>query len=359
MESKKTILHIIPALCRGGAETILVTTVKELKNYRNIVVTFYNANGYTNELVCDKLINLNIKNSFFSPFYCFKLRKIIRNENVDLVHSRLFWATMLARLAVPKKIPLITTIHSYISKSFEYKKFYIRWVDKLFYRFHKSIMLADSGGALNDYFSYLKLKPFKAISPYTFVDPRIFKANTEKSYKSGKIVKLITVGRIAKQKNHQFFIDAFKLLKDEPIELHIYGYKAIKEDIETQIQQAGVKIILKGQVDNLNELLPQYDIFVMASVYEGFSLAVLEAMAMGMPLLLSNIESFKEQCEETAIYFNLINQVEFVDKLKQLTLDEEKRKRLGNAAKERVLKHFTLDKHMKVMNSIYESALGS
>ena len=132
-------------------------------------------------------------------------------ENNNLVHSRLYWPTMLARLAVPRKIPMVTTIHSYISSSFEYKKWYIQWVDKLFYKFHKSFMLADSDGALKDYFSFLKLKPYKAISPYTFVDPRIFTSADLRSYKTGPVIQLISVGRIAKQKNYGYLVEAFKL----------------------------------------------------------------------------------------------------------------------------------------------------
>ena len=56
---------------------------------------------------------------------------------------------------------------------------------------------------------------------------------------------------------------------------------------------------------HLNRIIKKYDLFVMSSIYEGFSVSVLEAMSLGMPLLLSDIASFREQCEGTAVYFNL------------------------------------------------------
>ncbi len=54
----------------------------------------------------------------------------------------------------------------------------------------------------------------------------------------------------------------------------------------------------------MNALLPNYDLNVMPSVIEGFSLSVLESMAMKIPLLLSDIVSFPEECVDTAIYFS-------------------------------------------------------
>ncbi len=354
---KKTILHITHDLGRGGAETILVTTLKELTAYNNVVITFNNLNEFGNQFVCDKYICLNIKHPLLFPFYFFKLRKIIRQQKADMVHSRLFWATMLARIAVPKTIPLITTIHAYISTSLEYKKWYIKWLDKFTYQFHKTIMLADSDGALKDYFSFLHLKPFKAISPFTFVDTKLFKMGEEKKYGTKSTIRLISVGRIAKQKNHAYLINAFKLIKDKNFELHIYGGKLLDEEIEKEIKKENLNVELKGLVTNIQELIPQYDIFVMSSLYEGFSLAVLEAMAMGMPLLLSNIESFKEQCGDTAIYFDLDSPKDFVEKLIKLSKDETEMKRMGNAAKERVLKYYTLEHHMKIINQVYEDVM--
>jgi glycosyltransferase involved in cell wall biosynthesis len=353
---KKTIVHFIHDLGRGGAETILVTTVRELSEYRNVVVTLTDSNEFGNEFVCDKNICLNIKHPFLFLFYALKFRKVLREEKADIVHARLFWPMLIARLGTPRSIPLVTTIHAYIATSLEYKKWFIRWLDKITYRAHKSFMMADSKGALEEYFSFLGLKPYKARSPYTFVDTKLFTALHQPSEKED-VIRLISVGRLSKQKNHKYLVEAFQQLTNEKFELHIYGRYHLYDELKEAIEKTGVKIVLKGQVNNINEIITGYDIFVMSSLYEGFSLAVLEAMALGMPLMLSDIASFREQCEDTAIYFDLNNPDDFVQKLRALATDRKKLAELSAATRKRVLENFTLQHHLKIVREVYEDVL--
>ncbi|MGI8582248.1 MAG: glycosyltransferase, partial [Chitinophagaceae bacterium] len=113
--NKKTILHIIYNLGRGGAETMLVTIVKELTDYNNIVVTLFPHNHFKDKLRSDKYYCLGLTSIIHLPLARNSLRKIIKENNVDIVHSHLFWPTILARMATPKNIPLITTIHAFIA----------------------------------------------------------------------------------------------------------------------------------------------------------------------------------------------------------------------------------------------------
>jgi glycosyltransferase involved in cell wall biosynthesis len=354
---RKTILHIIQDLNRGGAETILVTTVKELGEYNNIVVTLFEGNQFGNDFKADHFYCLRIKHLLLLPLYAFRLRRIIKIHKVDLVHSRLYWATFLARIATPQKVPLVTTIHSYIAGSVEYKKWIIRWLERFTYRFHKTTMLADSKGALDEYFDFLDLKPYRAISPFTFVDTRIFQNSSPVRPIPGERLMMVAVGRLTIQKNHQYLVEAFRLLQNENIELHIYGMGECYEKLQEQIEHYQVPIILKGQVSNIPEVISSYHLFIMPSLYEGFSLAVLEAMAMRMPLLLSDIASFREQCAETAVYFNLADPSDFALKLRSLINDPNRQELLGQAAHKRVLDNFTLEHHMKTIRTIYASVL--
>ena len=356
---KKTILHIINNLSPGGAERMLVTVTKELKEYTNIIVTLDPTNNFEDELVCDKYICLNTPSPLQFPLAAIKLRSLIKEHKPDIVHSHLFWPTLIARMGTPKKIPLVTTIHSFVATSIEYKKRHVRWIDKVSFRFRKSIIIAVAKGALKEYFSFLKVKPYKAYSLYTFVDTRIFNdASAMPVMKRGDNFKIISVGTLKGQKNQQYFIDAFKQLKDEKIELHIYGIGPLKAVLEKSLKENNINnIVLKGLVKNIQQVIPQCDLFTMSSTFEGFSLAVLEAMALSMPMLLSDIDSFREQCEGTAEYFSLNNPNDFVTKLKQLATDNSKLQQLGENAKQRVLANFTLEHHMEGLRSIYLEAL--
>lgn len=354
---KKTILHFIFDLGRGGAETMMVRVLKELPEYNNIVVTLYSDNQFEKELRGFKCICLNQRSLLFFPFTAIKLRKIIRENRVDIVHTHLFWPTLIARMATPSNVALITTIHAFIATSVEYKNWHIRVLDKLSYRIRKSVIIAVAKGALEEYFSFLKIKPFKGYALYTFVDIDHFKppASKEKAEHAG--FKLISIGALRLQKNHQYLVEAFRLLKDEPFELHIYGVGPLEQKLQKAIEDSGVKIVLKGLVTNMNEILPQYDLYVMSSTFEGFSLGVLETMAMKVPLLLSDIVSFREQCADTSMYFSLSDVHDFAAKVRMLAADTPLRNRLAEKAFERVNMNFTLQHHMQQLKQIYSESL--
>jgi glycosyltransferase involved in cell wall biosynthesis len=355
---KKTILHIIYNLGRGGAETMLVTVVKELSDYNNIIVTLFPKNHFGDELKCEKYYCLNIASIMHLPLAAPQLKKIIKENNVDIVHSHLFWPTVLARMSTPKKIPLITTIHAFIATSVEYKKWYIRYLDKVTYKLRNNIIITVAKGALNEYFDFLKIKPYKAYALQTFVDIKIFNQNNALPQKHNTdVFKLVTVGAIRLQKNHTFLLEAFKLLDNKMYQLTIYGEGPLKEGLAKVITQNNLNIILKGEVKNIQNVINQYDLYVMSSTFEGFSLSVLEAMAMKMPLLLSDIKSFREQCEGTAIYYKLNDVTDFIKKLQTLATDKNKLTTIGNAGHERAVNNFTLEHHMQGLRNIYTEVL--
>jgi glycosyltransferase involved in cell wall biosynthesis len=355
--AKKTILHFIYNLGRGGAETMLVRVLKELPQYRNIVVTLQPKNNFGTELVCDELICLNTPSLLSLGSSSAALKKLIRKYEVDIVHSHLPQCNFIARLAVPKNIPLVTTIHTSVATAIGYKKWYIRALDRLTYRIKKSYIIGVSEGAMKDYFSMLQLKPFKTYVLYTFVDTA--KYNQLQQSKSNDIFRVVSVGALRKGKNYLYLIEAFKNIDHRNIVLDIYGEGPEKENLQLAVDQANLPIVLKGQINNIHEVLAQYDLFVMPSMFEGFSLSVLEAMAVQLPMLLSDIPSFKEQCADTAVYFNLNDPADFAIQLNHFMTDKIFRDQLAFAAKQRVMNNFTLTHHMQGLNSIYNEVLSN
>lgn len=349
---KKTILHIIYNLGRGGAETMLVTVVKELSDYNNIIVTLFPENHFADELKCDKYYCLNLSSIFQILFTSHRLKKIIKENKVDIVHSHLFWPTVLARMGTPKNIPLITTIHAFIATSVEYKNWYIRFLDRITYKLHKNIIITVAKGALDEYFNFLKVKRYKAYALHTFVDIKIFNDHNALPKKESNTFRLVTVGALRKQKNHAYLLKAFTLLDKKKFQLDIYGEGPLHSSLEAGIKENDLNVNLKGEVKNIQSVLSQYDLYVMSSTFEGFSLSVLEAMAMRMPLLLSDIKSFREQCENTAVFFSLDNVKDFAAKLELLAADKNVNK-LGNAAHDRAVNNFTLEQHMQGLRKIY------
>ncbi len=352
---KKTILHIIYKLGRGGAELMLIRVIKELPEYNNIVLSLSGDNPFGGELKCDKYIAMNWKSLFSLPFGVIKFRRIIKQNNIDLVHSHLLWPTVIARIATSRKIPLVTTIHTSVSTSLDYQLWRVRLVDKITYCLRKNIIIGVSKVALKEYFNVLKLKPFETYLLYTFVDTKRFNYQPRETPRSGNKFLIITVSALRAGKNIEYLIKAFSKLKKTNIELHVYGSGPLNPKLKKMIAENEVNVILKGEVPNIHELLPKYDLYISASAFEGFSLSVLEAMAMGLPLLLSDISSFREQCADTAVYFGLNDTENFINQLNLLIADSEKRNIISEKARKRVLGNFTLSHHVVGLKKIYNS----
>lgn len=337
---------------------MMVRVIKELDEYEHVIVTLFPHNHFGEELKCDKLVCLNMGSLLGIPLAILKFRKLVQNEKPDIVHTHLFWPTFIARLAVPKKYPLITTIHAFIATSVEYKHWYIRLLDKLSYHFRNNIIIVVANGALVEYFSFLRIKPYQAYVLYTFVDLKRFNLAKSKPREPSPVFRVITIGALRLQKNQIFLIDSFSKLEKYDIELHIYGVGNMMQLLQDRINYTGAKVVLKGEVGNLEEIIPTYDLYVMASSFEGFSLSVLEAMAMGMPLLLSDIPSFREQCDGIADFFSLDGNNDFIQKLIILSrLGIDALKNMGEKGRLRVIANFTLAQHITGLRKIYTDAL--
>lgn len=235
----------------------------------------------------------------------------------------------------------------------------MQWLEKFSYRQRPSIIMGDSVGVVKEYFEFFKIKPHKKVDAYSFVNTKVF-TKAKETFKiptATEKFKLISVGRPTIQKNHNYLLDAFSLLKHDNFELHIYGMGDRYEALKQRIEQEELPVILKGSASNIQDIIPQYDLFTMSSLYEGFSVAVLEAMALKMPMMLSDIPSFREQGANEVVYFDLKNPEDFVQKLKMIAADKNIQQKMAEGVWKRVMDNFTLEHHMAALRKTYQNAL--
>jgi glycosyltransferase involved in cell wall biosynthesis len=80
-------------------------------------------------------------------------------------------------------------------------------------------------------------------------------------------------------------------------------------------------------------------------------------MAAKLPLLLSNISSFREQCEDTAFYFDVNSTDNFCQKLENILRRKELLTEKKEQAYQRMINNFTLMHHLKKLRTIYDNVL--
>jgi glycosyltransferase involved in cell wall biosynthesis len=357
MKGRETILHVIDSLGRGGAETLLVGYVKELTAYNHVLVYLTGDNEFENDLQGIKVIKLDFANKLLLPFYSLKLFKIIRDNCVGIIHSHLYWSTIVARLANLGQLPHYFSIHSKINEAIFSKYPYTKIIEAVTYN-KNQIGIAVSGAVKEDYIAAMKPKGEVRVL-YNYVEDKFYKNKMPISFRPVKnALKLVAVGNLKEQKNYPFLIKAFSLLKERPVSLDIYGSGPLYNELQSLIDkfQVSASVTLKGSVSNLENILPFYDAFVMASTVEGFGLAPIEAMAMGLPLLLSDINVLREVASQYAFYFNPYDVIDFV-KLINTIINHEVEVDMHVFEGMEYTEAFAKKKYLRELSYLYNKAL--
>lgn len=100
---------------------------------------------------------------------------------------------------------------------------------------------------------------------------------------------IVSVARLKPQKNHKLLIDAFAdFAKDYPdFELHIFGVGELEGDLRQQVKELDLEpnVCFHGFSANVKEEIRDSSMFVLSSNYEGISNSMIEALAMGVPVI--------------------------------------------------------------------------
>jgi glycosyltransferase involved in cell wall biosynthesis len=296
------IVHVISNLHIGGAEMLLKNTINLLPEHEHFIIYLEKPDdllkqiNFIKEAVCLhhsswRQIFLTIK----------KIRQLLAKWKPNIVHAHLFESTLITRLAVPDNVPLVSTIHSTYSIDAFQKNWKAVWAERFTVN-RQNAIIAVSKIVLND---YLKHVPFKGKSYvlHNFI-PGIGKKEHKKDFYDG-VLRCVAVGNLKEAKNYAYLLEVFKYLKEQEVTLDIYGDGPLRQYLQEQIANTNIKVNLCGTTNHIEEKLVHYDLFMQASKHEGYGIAVVEAMALKIPVFISDIPVFKEITDGNAFFFSL------------------------------------------------------
>ena len=300
--SKKKILTIIETLGVGGAEKLVIHILNNLQGYELHLIVLNEPNTLIRELKSEcKYTFLNFRNYLDIPKCARAVRKYIRKYDINIVHTHMYWSNIISRFAVPKHVRVFNCIHN-ISSLASYKANRASlYLDRLTYRKRHHI-LAVSKTVLDDFDEWVGLRGPSTVI-YNIIDDVFFTAAPKTNFSQEKI-RMVAVGNLRKQKNYPYILEAFKHMPPG-ISLDIFGSGTLKEDMQREITSHNLNIKLQGLQENMHEVLRGYDGYVMCSTHEGLSLALMEAMASGLPAFISDIPVQRETAGNAAIFFDL------------------------------------------------------
>lgn len=304
MNKPVRVLHVIGGMNRGGAETIIMNLYREIDRSKiqfDFAVHTMKKCAYDDEITdlggiiyrFPKFNGTNIIPYSKAWHYFWK-----SDKEHNIVHGHI-GSSAAIYLYIAKKYGIYTIAHShstgilqnahdFLWKLFSYPTRYI--ADSFFAcsqlagikRFGKRF----NGNKTNNYILPNAIK----IEKYVFCSKIRQKIRNE--FDIDNSIVYGHVGRFTHAKNHVFLIELFhELYKLNPnSKLFLVGDGELRGLIEKKISDLGLSnaVIITGVVDNVNEYLQAFDIFMFPSLYEGLPTTVIEAQASGLPSLLSD-----------------------------------------------------------------------
>ena len=276
-----------------------------------------------------KVIAFHKKDGFFERIKLYrKINYIYRKEKPEIIHCHLETVTFNICLALMlKKAIIVETIHNTKINHPKIQKYFISKKVK------KIVSIANIvSEEIKKQITHNKKKViqiYNGVNIDEYKCNRIFTGNDE-------YAKIVAIGRLVDQKNHLMLIKAFDLLekrlkkegKKAP-RLSIYGQGECRNDIVKYITENKIENIeLMGITSNIEEVLKNSDIYVMSSIYEGFSISLIEALVSGIAIVCTNVGGNKEIIGEKA---GILVESENIEKMAEAlysVLDKKEMKKL-------------------------------
>ena len=169
-----------------------------------------------------------------------------------------------------------------------------------------------------------------------------------------KDIMILSVGELNQNKNHEVVVRAISKLKNPDIHYFIAGKGDKEQYLDELAKELDVNLRLLGYRTDIIELLNTADIFAFPSFREGLSVALMEAMAAGLPCVVSRIRGNVDLIEDgiNGYLCDANDEVSFCESLKAL-VEGETYKNFGKDNCQMIM-NFDVHKIMKMMMKIYE-----
>ncbi len=172
------------------------------------------------------------------------------------------------------------------------------------------------------------------------------------------------VGRLVAQKAHERFVVAARVVADAlpSARFLIVGEGPRAQEIEAQVEAAGLagQMLLTGQRSDAREIIARADVVAFSSDWEGLSIAALEALAAGTPVLSTDVEGMRELLAGGAgAVVPLDDGRALGERMLALLSDEREREAMGRAGRELIAREYSLEAMIDAYAKLYERLAGA
>jgi len=365
--SDKPVLQFVDVLARAGAETLVVELACRLdpERFRPAVACFRQEDFHEELQAAGKTVHVVPKRRPFDLRLLLGIARLVRRQRCALVHTHdiqsATYTSLAARLV---RVPVVLTVHGLgLLRQKRAPKLLprlARWLDRVVFVGHWLERVAA------EEFGFRPLRPVvihNGVDVERFrpgpADPRL---KEELGLPQGAPV-VGTVGNLRAVKDYPTLLRAFAIALERVPEavLVFVGDGEERGTLETLAAEleVGANVRFVGRREDVPDVLRCFDIFALSSLTEGISVALLEAMASGLPAVATETGGNPEvvAAGQTGLLVPVADHEALGRTLAELLADEPRRRQWGEAARRRVVEEFSLERMVRAYENLYDEVL--
>lgn len=372
---KTRVLHLISGDLWAGAEVqaaILLSWLTKNPALKLSAIIF-NEGRLSQELKCLGIPVHIFKEKRYNPFWLFiKVKQVLSKEKVQILHTHRYKENIIGGLAslfsgVPYRVKTVHGLDEPLKGVQKMKanfyNFLDSWTTK--FLFHRIIAVSsDIGGRLKKQHSGPPI-----VWIHNCVDLQKIKVNKSKiEVKRSlgikeKLPVIGTAGRLVPIKGLDYLLQATPIMlsKFPGLKVLIVGEGPEREKLEKLASRLGVdsQVIFTGQREDVWDLIFAMDLFVLPSLSEGIPMALLEALALGVPVVASNVGGIPEVLahRQTGLLVPTKDERALADACLCLLEHREKARLLADRGRKLVQDKFSAETMAQKVTHLYRSLI--
>ena len=375
--------------CRGGGggpeKTILFSALETDREHFNMSVAYLKSKDDPEFDLHERAQKLGVE-SFYTIDESFKfdigamrrMLKLCRDKQIDIFHAHCYksdlYGLILSRF---HKMKLVTTAHGplasfkffWASKNWRVRYLYDQLDLRLLKYYDLVLMVSDT---MRDIISRYQVDPRRMMWIRNAIDSKFFRRSgspdAEFRAKLGipaTATVVGAVGRLNGEKDYPNLLRAAQLLVAKRPDLYfvIAGKGELETELKETAKQLGVadRVIFMGHFHDVRKVFELMDLYVLSSTREGLPNTVLEAMAMEVPIVSTDVDGVKEAVSDQREAFLVPPQDSpaLAAGIERMLDDTELRQRLARQAREKVEAEFSFAHRTRTIENLYRQLMAA
>ncbi len=354
------ILHVDPEAGFGGGERQVAGLIRHLaqRGYENVLAAAAGSRLAAMVPAADARLRLLTIRNDLDVFAALRLRRLVALESPHVLHfhtSRAHAMSPWLRRYAPRSI---------VTRRMDYAPRRGPWTDLLYNRSVAAVVaisdevrrrLVDAG-VRRERITVIR----SGVEPPAGLPGPAGRALARARFGIGEELAIGIVAALERRKGHDVLLRALAELdaKSLPWRCLACGGGSQREPLERLAAELGVmeRVRFLGEQPQVADVLAALDVFVMPSRHEGLGVAVLEAMATGLPVVASAVGGIPEALEpgRTGLLVPPDDPVALAAALGELARDRERAQQMGKAGRERVLAEFSMEALTERYERLYD-----